>query len=66
MSFHDFLVMFPDSCMMKEMVDRRLPRSISILLVMVFPKQQAKSYYPVVKTHGGGSRIRFAFVVGNL
>ena len=66
MSCRDFRVMFPDSCMMKEMVDRRLSRSISILLVMVFPQQQAKSYYPVVKTHGGGSRIRFAFVVGNL
>ena len=39
MSFHDFRVMFPDSCMMKEMVDRRLSRSISILVVMVFPKQ---------------------------
>jgi hypothetical protein len=56
--------MFPDSCMTKGMVERRLSRSILILLVMVFPKQQAKSYYPVVKTHGGGSRFRFALVCG--
>jgi len=64
MSCRDFRVMFPDSCMMKEMVDRRLSRSISILLVMVFPKQQAKCYYPVWSRPMVGWCFRFALVFG--